>query len=143
VTWIVDAAVTVAYLLGDATEAEREATLGGAHAPDLVDVEVTHTLRSLLRASKIDLVTAELSRDELRQLAVRRHPPRCSLLGRSWELRDVCTTYDALYVALAEAPSAPRSSPRRPACPRRERDRRHRTERLTTCDDCYRLKMEI
>lgn len=101
-TWIVDASVTVAYLLGDATEAEREAMLGDAHAPALVDVEVTQTLRSLLRASKIDLVTAELSRDELRQLAVRRHPD-AHLLGRSWELRDVCTTYDALYVALAEA----------------------------------------
>jgi predicted nucleic acid-binding protein len=25
------------------------------------------------------------------------------LLRRAWELRDVCTTYDALYVALAEA----------------------------------------
>jgi predicted nucleic acid-binding protein len=102
VTWIVDASVTVAYLLGDATDAEREAMLGDAHAPALVDVEVTQTLRSLLRASKIDLVTAELSRDELRQLSVRRHPD-AHLLGRSWELRDVCTTYDALYVALAEA----------------------------------------
>jgi predicted nucleic acid-binding protein len=102
VTWIVDASVTVAYLLGDATEAEREAMLGDAHAPALVDVEVTQTLRSLLRASKIDLVTAELSRDELRQLAVRRHPD-AHLLARSWELRDVCTTYAALYVALAEA----------------------------------------
>jgi predicted nucleic acid-binding protein len=102
VTWIVDASVTVAYLLGDATDAEREAMLGDAHAPALVDVEVTQTLRSLLRASKIDLVTAELSRDELRQLSVRRHPD-AHLLGRSWELRDVCTTYDALYVALTEA----------------------------------------
>lgn len=101
-TWIVDASVTVAYLLGDATDAEREAMLGDAHAPALVDVEVTQTLRSLLRASKIDLVTAELSRDELRQLSVRRHPD-AHLLGRSWELRDVCTTYDALYVALTEA----------------------------------------
>jgi predicted nucleic acid-binding protein len=55
VTWIVDASVTVAYLLGDATDAEREAMLGDAHAPALVDVEVTQTLRSLLRASKIDL----------------------------------------------------------------------------------------
>lgn len=101
-TWIVDASVTVAYLLGDATDAEREAMLGDAHAPALVDVEVTQTLRSLLRASKIDLVTAELSRDELRQLSVHRHPD-AHLLGRSWELRDVCTTYDALYVALTEA----------------------------------------
>ena len=30
-------------------------------------------------------------------------PPDAALLRRCWELRDVCTTYDALYVALAEA----------------------------------------
>jgi predicted nucleic acid-binding protein len=67
-----------------------------------VDVEVTQTLRNLLRASTIDLGTAELGRHELRQLAVRRHPD-AHLLGRCWELRDVWATYDALYVALTEA----------------------------------------
>jgi len=36
-----------------------------------LDVEVTQTLRGLLRASKIDLGTAELGRDELAQLGVR------------------------------------------------------------------------
>lgn len=100
--WVVDASVTVAYLLGAASDAERQALLADAHAPTLVDIEVTQTLRGLLRASKINLETAEIGRGELRQLAVRRHPD-AHLLGRSWELRDVCTTYDALYVALTEA----------------------------------------
>jgi predicted nucleic acid-binding protein len=102
VRWVVDASSVVAYLLGEASGAERDAMLGDAHAPALVDVEVTQTLRGLLRGSKVDLATAELGRVELAQLAVRRHPD-ARLLRRAWELRDVCTTYDALYVALAEA----------------------------------------
>lgn len=100
--WVVDASSVVAYLLGEGTEAERRGMLGDAHAPGLVDVEVTQTLRGLLRASKLDFATAELGRVELAELGVRRHPD-VRLLRRAWELRDVCTTYDALYVALAEA----------------------------------------
>jgi predicted nucleic acid-binding protein len=99
---VVDASSVAAYVLGEGTEAERDAMLGDPHAPALVDVEVTATLRGLLRGGKIEPAMAELSRADLPQLGVRRHPD-ASLLGRAWELRDVCTTYDALYVALAEA----------------------------------------
>ncbi len=100
--WVVDASSVVAYLLGGGSDAERGGILGDVHAPALVDVEVTQTLRGLLRGAKVDLTSAELGRVELAQLAVRRHPD-ARLLRRAWELRDVCTTYDALYVALAEA----------------------------------------
>jgi predicted nucleic acid-binding protein len=102
VTWVADASVIVAYLLGEATEAERGAILGDVHAPALLHVEATQTLRGLLRGGKIDLTTAELARLDLGQVAVRRYPD-AALLRRCWELRDVCTTFDALYVALAEA----------------------------------------
>jgi predicted nucleic acid-binding protein len=102
VTCVADASVVVAYLLGEATDAERGAILGDVHGPALLDVEATQTLRGLLRGEKIDLATAELARTDLGQLALRRFPD-APLLGRCWELRDVCTTYDALYVALAEA----------------------------------------
>lgn len=105
-TWVVDASVAVAYLLGDATDVERGAMLGDAHAPTLVDVEVTQTLRGLLRGAKIDRETAEVARAELGLLTVHRYPD-AGLLGRCWELRDVCTVYDGLYVALAEALDAP------------------------------------
>lgn len=103
--WVADASVIVAYLLGEASPDERLALLGDVHAPALVDVESTQTLRGLLRGSKIDLATAEVARDELGQLGALRHPD-VPLLRRCWELRDVCTTYDALYVGLAEALSA-------------------------------------
>jgi predicted nucleic acid-binding protein len=99
---VIDASSVVAYLLGEGGEIEREAMLGDAHAPTLLDVEATQTLRGLMRGSKLELATAELARADLAQLGVRRHPD-APLLRRAWELRDVCTTYDALYVALAEA----------------------------------------
>lgn len=100
--WVADASSVVAYLLGEASEAEGGGMLGDVHAPSLLDVEVTQALRGLLRGSKIDLAAAENGRVDLAQLGVRRHPD-VHLLRRAWELRDACTTYDALYVALAEA----------------------------------------
>jgi predicted nucleic acid-binding protein len=101
VSCVVDASSTVAYLLGVATADERAAMVGEAHAPALLDVEVTQTLRGLLRGEKIDLGTAVQAREELGELALRRMPD-AALLARAWELRDVCSTYDGLYVALAE-----------------------------------------
>lgn len=105
-TCIADASVVVAYLLGEASDAEREGMLSDVHAPSLLDVEVTQTLRRLVRGAKLELAVAEIGRDELAQLGVHRHPD-AALLRRAWELRDTCTTYDGLYVALAEALDAP------------------------------------
>jgi predicted nucleic acid-binding protein len=102
VTSVLDASSVVAYLLGHGTETERVGMLGDAHAPELLDVEATHTLRGLLRAGRLELETAELARSELGQTAIRRHRDQ-ALLARAWELRENCTIYDALYVALAEA----------------------------------------
>src|SRR4051794_20842011 len=76
--------------------------LGDVHAHGLLDIEATHTFRGLLRGARIDLATAERGLAELAELGVRRHPD-ARLLWRARELRDVCTTYDAVYVALVEA----------------------------------------
>lgn len=99
---VVDASSVAAYLLGEGTEDEHEAILDDVHAPGLVDIEVTQALRGLVRGSRIDLARAQTARVELGQLGVWRHPD-ARLLRRAWELRDLCTTYDGLYVALAEA----------------------------------------
>ncbi len=98
---MVDASSAVAYLLGQGSELEHAAMVDDIHAPSLIDVEVTQTLRGLVRGAKIGLSVAERAREELAELSVHRHPD-AALLARAWELRDVCTTYDALYVALAE-----------------------------------------
>jgi predicted nucleic acid-binding protein len=105
VSCVFDASSTVAYLLGGATDGERAAMLGEAYAPALLDVEVIQTLRGLLRGGKIDLDLAESAREDLGQLALPRIPDG-ALLNRAWELRDVCTIYDGLYVALAEGVDA-------------------------------------
>jgi len=42
--------------------------LGDVHAPGFVDVEVTQTLRGLLRGAKVDLATAARRRDDERAL---------------------------------------------------------------------------
>lgn len=76
--------------------------LGDVHAPSLVDVEATQALRGLVRGAKLDLTRAQAAREDLGRLGFRRYPD-AALLRRAWELRDRCTTYDALYVALAEA----------------------------------------
>ncbi len=99
---MLDASSVVAYLIGEGTETERSGVLGDAHAPDLLDVEATHTLRGLLRAGKLELEIAERARSELGETTIRRHRDK-ALLARAWDLRENCTIYDALYVALAEA----------------------------------------
>ena len=103
--FVVDASVAVAYLLGAGTEEERGAVLADVHAPSLVDVEVTQTLRGLVRGGKVDLTVAEEARQDLPWLGIHRHPDS-SLLRRAWALRDRCTVYDGLYAALAEAVDA-------------------------------------
>ncbi len=92
-TWVVDASSAVGYLLGEGSEDERNGMLGDIHAPSLIDVEVTQTLRGLVRGSKLELVAAERARQELAQLAVRRHPdiallrPRLGAAGCVHNLR--------------------------------------------------------
>lgn len=100
--WVADASSVAAYLLGEGSDSEREAILADVHAPDLLDVEVTQTLRGLVRGGKVELTAAEHALVALAELAVHRHPD-LPLLRRAWAIRDVCTTYDGLYVALAEA----------------------------------------
>ncbi len=97
----------MAYLTGDATQAERASILGAAHAPAMLDIEVTQALRGLLRAHAVKLAVAERCLSELEALVVRRHPHARALLRRAWDLRDICSAYDGLYVALAEALDAP------------------------------------
>ncbi len=76
------------------------------HAPYLIDVEVTQTLRGLARSGQLAVDRASDARVDYVNLRIRRyrHVP---LLGRVWELRDALTAYDAAYVALAEILGAP------------------------------------
>jgi predicted nucleic acid-binding protein len=71
-------------------------------APDLVDVETVSALRGHWLASRITDRLFRTAIDDLVLLPIVRHPAR-RFLARSYELRANVNSYDALYVALAEA----------------------------------------
>lgn len=80
--------------------------VGDTVAPELLDIEVLHALRGLVRGGRL---TSEEGR--LAVLAIGEWPilrrPHLPLMPRIWELRDNFTAYDAAYVALAEALRCP------------------------------------
>ena len=76
------------------------------HAPHLIDLEVLQVLRGYAAAGEISAERAREALDDLAAFRLRRwaHEP---LTIRIWDLRQNLTAYDAAYVALAEALSAP------------------------------------
>lgn len=103
---IVDSSALVEWLLGsdrgDRVASLMRAAEGHLHAPTLVDVEVTHALRSLSRRGWVSAQWGRVAIETLTSLQLRRHPVG-TLLPRVWDLRDALSAYDATYVALAEA----------------------------------------
>jgi predicted nucleic acid-binding protein len=74
-------------------------------APHLLDVEVVSACRKLAAGRTIDWHHGQQLLAELAALPVRRYP-HTPLLSRVWELRHNFTSYDAVYIALAEATNA-------------------------------------
>lgn len=106
---VVDAS-TVVFALADDGDAGRRARAALAghtlHAPELLDLEVTSAWRSSVRAGALAASRALAALGDLVRTPIRRHP-HLPLVGRGWRMRDNLTTYDAAYVALAEALEAP------------------------------------
>lgn len=75
-------------------------------APELLDIEVLHALRGMVRRASLSEPAARLIVNSLDALGIVRRP-HLPLLPRVWELRDNLTAYDATYVALAEALRCP------------------------------------
>lgn len=106
---VLDASVVVLALADDgpAGDAARVRLAGERLvAPELLDVEVVAAWRRHAAADLLDKRRADMARTDLRQLPVERVPHR-HLMERCWELRANVTTYDAVYVALAELLDAP------------------------------------
>jgi predicted nucleic acid-binding protein len=76
------------------------------HAPYLVDVEVMHAVRGLVRRGAL---SADRGVDACRDYSALRliRYPHLPLLDRIWQLRDSLSAYDAAFVALAELLDAP------------------------------------
>jgi predicted nucleic acid-binding protein len=75
-------------------------------APQLIDAEVGHSLRRVIRAGEVSARAARAALSELADMRLMRIDHRL-LLDRAWELRDDVSFYDGLYVALAEELGAP------------------------------------
>ena len=74
-------------------------------APHVIDAEVLGVIRRQHIAGDLDNTAARQAVDDLRRWPGERFDHRF-LLDRAWELRDGVRSWDALYVALAEALSA-------------------------------------
>ena len=106
---VVDSSVLIAALLDTGPQGVwAESILAGSalHAPELIRAEATNTLRRLERAKHISTAEANAAHDDLTQLNLElfSFDP---FAERVWELRHTVTSYDAWYVAVAEALKLP------------------------------------
>jgi predicted nucleic acid-binding protein len=76
------------------------------HAPHLIDIEVSQTLRRLVILKELSATRGKQALEDHAALNIKRAEHKC-LLERVWTLRDSITAYDAAYVVLAEALDCP------------------------------------
>jgi predicted nucleic acid-binding protein len=79
---------------------------GSLYAPELARAEATNIFRRLERAKLITTPEANAARNDLMQLDIDLFPFE-PFADRIWELRHNVTSYNAWYVALAEALKLP------------------------------------
>jgi predicted nucleic acid-binding protein len=104
---VIDASAMVEALVGrDAERGLLDSLSGDLDAPHLLDVEVVSALRGLELGHKLAPAVAEQARLDHFAFTITRHDLE-PLAERIWQLRHQFTTYDASYIALAEALSAP------------------------------------
>lgn len=106
---VVDASIVAAALGDDGVDGERaRGRFAGERlfAPELIDLEVASVWRRAARAGRLGERSAEQALVDLAALPLARALHR-SLMTRIGELHQNLTTYDAAYVALAEALGAP------------------------------------
>lgn len=108
-TTVVDASVFVAALVDSGREGRwAESTLaeGSLAGPELVLVEASNVLRRLERAGQLSRLEATSAHKDLLRLDLELFP-FAPFAARVWALRETLTSYDAWYVALAEALQCP------------------------------------
>lgn len=106
---VVDASVLVAALVDSGPQGEwAEEVLASEdlHAPELARVETASTLRRLELTGQITTPEANAAYEDLLRLNLELLPFD-PFAQRIWELRRTVTSYDAWYVAVAEALELP------------------------------------
>lgn len=76
------------------------------HAPHLIDIEILHAFRRLALTKAVHEARLNDARTDIDDITLTRYPLG-PLADRVWDLRHHLTTYDAVFVALAEALQAP------------------------------------
>ena len=108
-TVVVDASVLVAAMVDSGREgtwAESAVAEGALAGPQLALAEATNILRRLERAGDISRLEANSAQSDLLRLDIELFP-FAPFGDRVWALRSNLTSYDAWYVALAEALGCP------------------------------------
>lgn len=108
-TTVVDASLLVAALVDSGHEGRwAESALAEGHlaGPELVLVEATNILRRLEQRGDISSIEATTAHGDLLRLEIELFP-FAPFAERIWALRGNLTSYDAWYVALAEALDCP------------------------------------
>jgi predicted nucleic acid-binding protein len=106
---VVDASALVDFLLAAPAARAVEQELDRAeslHAPHVIDLEIASALRRVVAERRIHEARGLVALRDLAELPLTRYPAG-PMLERIWELRPTLTTYDAAYVALAEALEVP------------------------------------
>ncbi len=107
---VLDASAAVDWLLqtsvGRLIEQRIYTGTQSLHAPHLLDVEVAHVLRRMVRESLITERRASQAISDLMALRLTRYP-HSSFLPQIWRHRNNLSAYDAAYLVLAEELGAP------------------------------------
>ena len=106
---VIDSSVLVAALVDSGPHgdwAEEVLGIGLLLGPELVRAEATNIFRRLERGKLIATPEANSAQEDLMQLDIELFPFE-PFASRIWELRHNVTSYDAWYVAIAEALNLP------------------------------------
>ena len=104
---VFDASAMVEVLVGsDADPRLLDMLEDDLAAPHLLDVEVLSALRGMVLGGVLAADRANEALQDYTTLSLTRYGSE-PLIGRIWELRNQCTSYDATYLALAEGLDAP------------------------------------
>lgn len=100
---VIDASAMVEALIGRTPDPGLlDAIAGDVAAPHVLDVEVLSVLHGLVLGGKLTDAAADAAREDFFRLRIHRYEA-APLAHRIWALRHRYTSYDAAYLALAEA----------------------------------------
>ena len=108
-TTVIDASALVAALVSSGQDSRWALSLIATESlagPELLPAEVCNVLRRLESSGQLSTADATLAYSDLQRLSLELFP-FAPFAQRIWDLRNTVTSYDAWYVALAEALGCP------------------------------------